>query len=184
QAHPVQALPAPPPQRAVPQCMRTVFLGRNAGDGEDASANAGYRALLLGAKRRINVVTPNLNDDSAVDTLAAATKDADVYVLLSKGFNDRNESLPAQGGDNEHNVWRLAKKAANTRHLHIRWFARTPGVAIDGDVDGANHAKFASADGQVMILGSQNLDTQSWKKSREVGLALDSADITHKFDVV
>jgi phosphatidylserine/phosphatidylglycerophosphate/cardiolipin synthase-like enzyme len=183
QAHPAQVLPDAPPQRVVPECTRTVVLGRNAGDGEDASANRGYRALFLGAKKRINVITPNMNDDSVIDTLAAATKDADVYILLSMKFNDVMSRLPGQGGNNEHNVWRLAEKS-NRKNLHIRWFARKTGVAVDGNVDGANHSKFASADGQVMILGSQNLDTQSWKKSRELGFAIDSAEVTKKFDAV
>jgi phosphatidylserine/phosphatidylglycerophosphate/cardiolipin synthase-like enzyme len=184
QAHPARALPDAPPPFLAPTCTRTIVLGRNAGDGEDASANEGYRALLLGAKKRINVLTPNMNDDSVIETLAAATKDADVYILLSRKFNDTLSRLPGQGGNNEHNVWRLADAAADPKRLHIRYFARKQGVAVDGNVEGANHSKFASADGQVMILGSQNLDTQSWKKSRELGLALDSPETTRKFDAV
>ena len=33
-----------------------------------------------------------------------------------------------------------------------------------------------------MIIGSQNLDTQSWKSSRELGIAIDDAATTHVFD--
>jgi phosphatidylserine/phosphatidylglycerophosphate/cardiolipin synthase-like enzyme len=33
-----------------------------------------------------------------------------------------------------------------------------------------------------MILGSQNLDTLSWTSSRELGLAIDDAETTGKFD--
>src|SRR5262249_25455044 len=116
--------------------------------------------------------------------LADATADADVYVVLSKGFNDSTEKIPSQGGTNEQNVGRLAGDAKNPCNLHVRWFSQTQGVAIDGNGNGASHSKWASVDGQAMILGSQNLDTQSWKKSRELSLAVDDATITARFDKV
>jgi phosphatidylserine/phosphatidylglycerophosphate/cardiolipin synthase-like enzyme len=35
-----------------------------------------------------------------------------------------------------------------------------------------------------MVLGSQNLDTQSWKRSREVSVAVDDAEATARYDAI
>src|SRR5262249_15248426 len=64
-----------------------------------------------------------------------------------------------------------------------RWFARD-GVVVEGNGIGASHAKWASADGSVMVLGSQNLDSQSWKRARERGVAIDDPATTQKFDTL
>jgi phosphatidylserine/phosphatidylglycerophosphate/cardiolipin synthase-like enzyme len=160
------------------------LVARAAGAGEDSSADRAIAALFTNAQRQVRAITPNLNDDGALAALARATATADVDLVLSRGFNDNTEALPGQGGTNDKNVPRLASMAANRCRLHIRWFARDPGVAVQGNVVGANHAKWASADGQVMILGSQNLDTQSWKHSREVGVAVDDAATTAGFDAL
>lgn len=163
-------------------CMPVTVLARGAGEGEGASANLGYAALFRAAKENVNVVTPNMNDDKALDALAAATANAQVNIILSKGFNDKTENYPGQGGTNVENVSRLAKMSKNACNLHIRWFSQQQGKAVDGNVAYANHAKWASADALGMIAGSQNLDTQSWKKSRELGIFIDDRAITAKFD--
>jgi phosphatidylserine/phosphatidylglycerophosphate/cardiolipin synthase-like enzyme len=177
--------PAPRPPVARGGIAMT-FLAREAGAAQDrASGNAGILALFGGARETIRVITPNLNDAHAVRALAAATAHADVHILLSKGFNDHWVSYPGQGGTNEHNAIRLARLAADPSRLHIRWYTseKQPGAVV-GNGPGASHAKWASADGRVMILGSQNLDTQSWDHSRETGVAIDDAATTRAFDEV
>jgi phosphatidylserine/phosphatidylglycerophosphate/cardiolipin synthase-like enzyme len=182
-AYPRVALPASPAVVPVAACTRTVVLGRNAGDGEGSSADLGYAALLSGAQTSLNVITPNMNDSGALAALAAATGTADVHVVLSHGFNDSAESLPFEGGTNDTAVARLAELAADPCKLHVRWFTRDTGE-IEGNGAGASHAKWASADGIAMILGSQNLDTQSWTKSRELSVLVDDAATTARFDAV
>jgi len=69
--------------------------------------------------------------------------------------------------------------------MHVRWFASedNPGAPVEGTyVDHASHAKYASADSQVMVLGSQNMDTQSWQTSRELSVAIDDPGVTEAFD--
>ncbi len=66
----------------------------------------------------------------------------------------------------------------------MRWFVNDQGWQSDGNDDHASHVKFASADSAIMILGSQNLDTQSWKHSRELGVLVDDWQTTQKFDSV
>ncbi len=182
--YPSQKLPAAPAAPTVAACTRTVLLGRQSGAGTTSSADRGYAALLGGAKQALHVMSPNLNDAMALSALAAATASADVEIVLSEGFNDETESLPLQGGTNETNVPKLAAMAKNPCNLHVRWFARTPGVAIDGNGVGTSHAKWASADGIAMILGSQNLDTQSWEHSRELSVLVDDPATTAAFDGV
>ncbi len=172
-----------PVQAPLATCLPMSVYGREANAGEDASANLGYVGLFTKAQHTVNVLSPNLNDDHALDALAAATEHAQVRILLSKGFNDSNENLWTQGGTNEDNVGRMKDRAKNPCNLEMRWYA-AKGKAIDGNLTYANHAKWASADGIAMILGSQNLDTQSWKKSRELNLLLDDRAATASFDAI
>jgi phosphatidylserine/phosphatidylglycerophosphate/cardiolipin synthase-like enzyme len=181
-ATPAVKIPPAPAASPSPWCTPMTLLGRVEGDGEDSSADRGYAAFFRAARRNLRVITPNLNDDGALAALADATATARVDIVLSKGFNDANENLPTQGGTNAENVPRLAKLAKNKCNLHVRWYAETPGVAVDGNVPGANHAKVATVDGIALVLGSQNLDTQSWKQSRETSLFVDDAVTTKRFD--
>jgi phosphatidylserine/phosphatidylglycerophosphate/cardiolipin synthase-like enzyme len=175
-------LPDAPPVFRAPACTHMIALGRNAGDGDSPSANFGYMAMLMTAQKAVRVITPNLNDDDAVRALASATAGADVYLVLSQHFDDKENSLPGWGGNNEVGLKKLTDSVKDPCKLHVRWFAREAGVAIQGNVASAAHAKWASADGQVMILGSQNLDVQSWRRSRELDVAIDDAATTKKFD--
>jgi phosphatidylserine/phosphatidylglycerophosphate/cardiolipin synthase-like enzyme len=177
-------LPERAPTPGVPNCTPMVLLSRSAGAGRQASANLGYDFFLRSARRALRIVTPNLNDAMALEAIAAATEQADVSLILSKGFNESTESLPGQGGGNQRNVERLVKKSHSPSRLHIRWFAREVGIPIEGNGEGASHAKWASVDGVAMILGSQNLDTQSWTQSRELNLLVEGADITGRFDAL
>jgi phosphatidylserine/phosphatidylglycerophosphate/cardiolipin synthase-like enzyme len=129
-------------------------------------------------------MSPNLNDSAALAALASATASANVEIVLSEGFNDSTEALPGEGGNNETNVTKLGSMAKNPCNLHIRWFSRTPGVAEQGNSVATSHAKWASADGTAMILGSQNLDTQSWNYSRELSVLVDDPATTAQFDAV
>jgi phosphatidylserine/phosphatidylglycerophosphate/cardiolipin synthase-like enzyme len=170
-------------------CTPMIALTREAGEGEDASADQAFASLFTAAQQVVHVQTPNLNDDGALAALVQATNDVDVYVVLSKGFTGWTEDIPGQGGSNvdvvEDRLPSMLADSGNPCNLHVRWYATpdNPGVAVDGTyIDGASHAKFASADSQVMVLGSQNMDTQSWKTSREFSIAIDDAATTQQFD--
>jgi hypothetical protein len=170
-------------------CIAMLALGREAGAGENSSADQGFVSLYSSAKQELHVQTPNLNDDGALDALVSATNNVDVYVVLSKGFTGWTEDIPGEGGSNvntvEDRLPGMLQASGDACHMHVRWYASAdhPGVAIDGTaIDGASHAKFASADSQLMVLGSQNMDTQSWKTSREFSVGIDDAKTTGTFD--
>ncbi|MEZ4368357.1 MAG: phosphatidylserine/phosphatidylglycerophosphate/cardiolipin synthase family protein [Kofleriaceae bacterium] len=151
---------------------------------QDQAFLAGWAA----ARRHIRVQTPNLNDDAAkAGLLAAVLRGVQVDVVLSRGFNDLTEALPGQGGTNAHNVTKLYQALADAGvtdacdRLRIRWHARD-GVAVDGNGAYASHAKYASIDDEVAIVGTANMDTQSWNNSRELNVVVDDADLTAAWD--
>jgi phosphatidylserine/phosphatidylglycerophosphate/cardiolipin synthase-like enzyme len=167
-------------------CTPMIALGREVTAGESSSADQGFAALFESAQQELHVQTPNLNDDGALNALVQATNNVDVYVVVSKGFT---ESLPGEGGSNVYVVGDhlpdMLQQAGNACRLHVRWYATpdNPGVAVDGTyINGASHAKYASADSQLMVLGSQNMDTQSWQVSREFSVAIDDPATTATFD--
>jgi phosphatidylserine/phosphatidylglycerophosphate/cardiolipin synthase-like enzyme len=52
----------------------------------------------------------------------------------------------------------------------------------DEGVNGPSHVKYLSVDGQLAIVGSANLDNQSFSRSREVNVVIDSADVVAAWD--
>ena len=184
-ALPAARLPAPPEPFAVADaCLPVSILPRDAGQGVTAPANQGYLAFFRAAERNLNITTPNFNDPDAIEAVAQATARARVRIILSKGFNWLREMVPGEGGSNETSVTRLARIAANPCNLEIRWFAKEAGMAVSGNGALASHSKWASADGMGFVLGSQNLDTQSWTQSREVSWFVDDPATTAAFDQV
>ncbi len=63
----------------------------------------------------------------------------------------------------------------------MRWYSRkldgvTPvegGLDPEAGVNGPSHIKYSSYDGQLAIVGSANLDNQSFSRSREVNVVID-----------
>jgi phosphatidylserine/phosphatidylglycerophosphate/cardiolipin synthase-like enzyme len=148
----------------------------------------------MGAAREVlKIQSPNLNDDAAkagiLDTLR---RGVEVRLVLTKKFNDRNESLPGQGGSNEATVDELYATAkqelgsvAACRLLRVRWHALDDGTLVEDAPDrpgGLAHVKYLSVDDQVVIIGSGNMDTQSWNFSGEVNVAVDDAVVTRAWD--
>jgi phosphatidylserine/phosphatidylglycerophosphate/cardiolipin synthase-like enzyme len=152
--------------------------------------NTQDQAFLAGwdaAKTHIRMQTPNLNDDAAKGALLAAVqRGVQVDVVLSRGFNDLAESFPGQGGDNDTNVQALYDALASIPNkcdrLRVRWYSRGGVSAVFGNDEYASHAKYSSIDDQVVVVGTANMDTQSWNNSREVNVVVDDAAITQAWD--
>jgi phosphatidylserine/phosphatidylglycerophosphate/cardiolipin synthase-like enzyme len=147
-----------------------------------------FLAAFASATQHIHVQTPNLNDDAAKRALVEAVqRGVQVDVVLSKGFNDATESLPGQGGTNEDNITALYSELAEAgvtdacSKLRFRWHARA-GVAVVGNGPYASHAKYMSVDDAIVIVGTANMDTQSWNNCRELNVLVDDATITRAWD--
>jgi phosphatidylserine/phosphatidylglycerophosphate/cardiolipin synthase-like enzyme len=155
----------------------------------DNTQDQAFLAAFAAAKSHIRMQTPNLNDDAAKTALVDAIKrGVRVEVVLSKGFNDLTEMAPGQGGTNEQNVAELhaALAAAGVtdpcKKLQIRWYSRDGLRPVVGNGIYASHAKYASIDDTVVIVGTANMDTQSWNNSRELNIIVDDAITTRAWD--
>jgi phosphatidylserine/phosphatidylglycerophosphate/cardiolipin synthase-like enzyme len=163
-------------------------------NGIDSAQDQGWIAAMKTAQRQLKVQSPNLNDDGARRALLdAVERGIEVQLVLSKGFNDQTESLPGQGGTNVTNldlIYAEAKRVLGDdvacQRLQARWYADESGRVIVDDPKnrppGQSHVKYLSADGQLVIVGSGNMDTQSWNFSGEVNLAVDDARVTSDWD--
>ena len=117
-----------------------MILGRRAdaspfSNRDDNTQDRAFVAAFDGARRRIRVATPNLNDDAAKRALLdAARRGVTVEVVLSEGFNDATDGLPGQGGT-EHRQRPLALPDALARGRRGRvWTAADPVVPrVDGE---------------------------------------------------
>jgi len=147
-----------------------------------------FLAALREARARVRIETPNLNDDAAKQGIVdAAVRGTIVEIVLSKDYEDFTESLPGQGGTNVQNVAELYQTLAQAgvtdacSRLQIRWYSHDGVTAVQGQT-GNNHVKYLSADEQIVIVGSANMDTQSWNKSRELNVVIDEAATTGEWD--
>jgi len=154
----------------------------------DNPSDQAFIAAMAAATRHIRIQTPNLNDDAAKKAIVDAVKrGVRVDVVLSKGFNDSTEVYPGQGGTNEDNVQMLydalgmAGVPDKCDKLRFRWYTRN-GVVIDGNGLYASHAKYMSLDDTIVIVGTSNMDTQSWNNSREINVIVDDPAITAAWD--
>jgi phosphatidylserine/phosphatidylglycerophosphate/cardiolipin synthase-like enzyme len=156
------------------------FIGRDI----DNPVDQGWLAAMENAQTYINIETPNINASGFQDAvIAAAKRGILVKVITGKGFNDASEGLPTQGGTNATIVKklheRMTKEAFNLRgKLQLRWYSKKGDYPIDGGGANASHTKYMSVDGKVTIIGSGNMDTQSWKQSREFNFLLDEPTVT------
>ncbi len=167
----------------------------------DNTQDQAYLVSFGGAKSHIHILSPNFNDDDAIKSLANAIKrGVHVKLVTTFGFNRSTENYPGQGGDNRKGYCRLYKKALKLtnnkqkveKYLHLRWYTRPDGVRVDDsssvvDDEGkgrpdAMHAKYATIDDQLAIVGTANMDTQSWNHSREINLLVDNKKVTKSWD--
>jgi phosphatidylserine/phosphatidylglycerophosphate/cardiolipin synthase-like enzyme len=142
--------------------------------------------LLAQARRRIRIHTPNLNVGPVADALVGAVlRGLDVEVVLSKGFNDFGEQFA--GGTNSEWVARLRSRLSGRREgFDLRWYSNDGVEPVDAAIDDqrkfSSHAKYLSVDGEVVVVGSANLDHQAWYHSREVNVVVVSAEVTASWD--
>ncbi len=173
-----------------PQGIPAVIAGRN-GNGVPSTSNnnaqnRAFQAVLSGARKSIRLQTPNLNDDAAIRALGSAVRrGVKVEMVLSKLFNCASENQFGQGGQNERGILRFMREfsaPAPQGSLHdVRWFSMLQDgqpVRVVDNVQGKkpeerpnnSHAKFLAVDDEVVVVGSANMDTQSWNQSRELNV--------------
>ncbi len=157
----------------------------------DNTQDRAFVAAITNAQRVVRIHTPNLNDDAAKKAIVGALEknpELVVEIVLSKGFNESAMNLPGQGGGNESNAKKLYDELARKQvprfceRLRIRWYSHDGVEPVVGNGPYASHAKYASFDDHITIVGSANMDTQAWNNSREVNVAVDSEEVTRAWD--
>jgi phosphatidylserine/phosphatidylglycerophosphate/cardiolipin synthase-like enzyme len=155
------------------------------------SQEQAFLAAIDNAQRRIWIQTPNLNERRIVASLVRAVRRrVRVRLILSKGFNRFAEGLPGQNGCNEDTVHRIAQELRRSglsaveipRWLDVRWYSHDGRLPIEGGGAHASHAKYASFDGQIAIVGSTNLDTLSFLHSRETNVVVEDPATAQAWD--
>jgi len=184
------ALERVPAEGSIPMLLAT-SRGRgapwtNASDDPQAAA---FAAAIDGAREVVRIQTPNLNDDVIKDALVAAVlRGTRAEVIVSHTFNETGENLPGRGGGNAKNVDALYRRVLEeggpeaAARLDVRWYAAADGTVIVGNGPLASHAKYATFDHQLAIVGSGNLDTTSINNSREVNVVVDDAETVRAWD--
>ena len=159
-----------------------IAVGRKA-DGSITNAtnnpqDVAWLTALDNATSHVHVETPNINDDGfRAAVIRAATRDVEVRLITSLGFNRKAVNLPFQGGDNQEvagellGIMRDAYPAFADK-LKICWYSRDGLEIMVGKPN--SHVKYMSVDGDIAIVGSGNMDTQSWNHSREFNVVVDS----------
>jgi len=137
--------------------------------------NAAWLGAFQYAQKSIFIQTPNFNATLAIDgVLAACRRGIKVTLWLDLGYNDRKEGHGTfQGGTNEHVVKKLWKELKDNddeavrKNLEIFWYtAKDQTHPRHFSEHKRNcHVKFMAIDDQVAIMGSGNMDTQSWLHS-------------------
>lgn len=147
-------------------------------------ADALLEAMAIG--KLIRIMTPNLNDEAVIEALTKAVLEGRrVQVLMGRGYEDFAESVPGQGGTNEEVVAELyedlkrrgVKDACDL--LQIRWYSHDGITPVQGNAPHATHVKAIWIDDELVFVMSKNMDTQSWRHSRELGVLVDSPYVAH-----
>lgn len=184
-------LPAPSVLRA---CLPMMVVTRPAAQSPFANSdhnpqNQAFLAAIRGARSRIRIMTPNLNDEAVKEALASAiARGVTVDIVIGKGYQDFAELIPTRGGTNNQAfkaILKLAREKGATepcRNFRPRWYTRDGRNPVVGNVDESIHAKYMSIDGALSIVGSGNLDEQSFNNSREVNVVVDDPATTAGWD--
>eukprot|EP00743_Colponemidia_sp_Colp-15_P001578 GILK01001724.1.p1 GENE.GILK01001724.1~~GILK01001724.1.p1 ORF type:complete len:705 (+),score=101.04 GILK01001724.1:50-2164(+) len=157
------------PMGILPSFLKKLLPSASLPTAENAVSTA-IVSLLGAAKKSIFIQTPNLNADKAVEAIIdALDRNIDVTIITPEGFNDFMQKYMLQGGTNAQIGEKLVN-SVNGHKLRFCWYKPQPGYA---DLPTKSHLKFLVVDKRVTILGSTNMDTQSFYHSQEVNVLVD-----------
>ncbi len=165
--------------------------------------NRAFGGVFKYAKKEINMTTPSFNSLGFKNFVLEAVKNGvTVNLLLSKNYQDYNDQFQEMGKNSRAvrtSLNELKEEMAKAKpnpgkimgSFNVNWFVTRAGF-VSGKRPGEryenrivlnemfynhNHTKFLCADGQVAIIGSTNLDEQSWFNSREFNLVIEGPEV-------
>ncbi len=134
-----------------------------------------------------------MNATKIINALISALKrGVNVNLLLNLGYQGSLTSIPGVGGSNVDNAMKIVKaikkyelvngKAGN---FNLRWYVDPKGrlSGKNPKVKGhySSHTKYYSFDNQITMIGSSNLDRQSFYWSKETNVLIDHHRTTTKW---
>jgi len=145
--------------------------------------DVGWIGAFRYAKRSVYIQTPDFNATPAIiEIYEACVRGIQVTMLLCYGYNDLKEHI-FQGGTNLQVTKRLYKqleKAGFARNFTVGWYvAKQETHPVKNKLQ--SHVKFMAIDDEVAIVGSGNMDTQSWFHSAELNVMVDSPQIIQEW---
>lgn len=137
-------------------------------------------ALLL-AKELVQIITPNLNDPVILEVLNHVLSNSiKLQILTDQNFNYLTSKY-VQPGTNSQILLSLIdqnQEAYHSGQLQIKYFSYDGVTPVYDHDPHANHAKAIFIDKEYSIVGSQNLDQQSFQASSELGILIQDLEIT------
>jgi len=141
--------------------------------------NCAWWTLMSIAKKSITICSPTFNAEHAIDgVIEACKRKVSVRLILTKNFNDKKEALPFQGGTNTvvvQKMKRRLRKAKAEEYLVVEWYIGAKETEPRKGVH--SHVKFMIVDGEMVMFGNGNMDTQSWYHSMEVNVLLKDTNL-------
>lgn len=161
--------------------------------------------LFAKSERSIRIQTPNITAPPVLSALLKAlARGIDVTILTSarlmileqlvtagtttsrciKTLIKRYKALDPQASSRTHDE-EAAMTPAKVGKLHISYFEPRHGFKKRGDEQGEpqqSHLKMTIVDGEVLVLGSGNLDRASWFTSQELGVAFFGTEVVRKVE--
>lgn len=145
--------------------------------------NQSVLALLRSARRTIDIVTPCLNVPSVRRGIIEAVLRGVVVHYVTCLNMDRSLQHWFRGGDNADSAQALLKEIIKrggpeaAKRLHIAWSSYDGATRPPKKGYGSSHAKNMCIDHRLLMVGSMNLDWQSWNNSRELSCVIDDAGV-------
>ncbi|CAF3735868.1 unnamed protein product, partial [Adineta steineri] len=145
--------------------------------------NVAWTSAFRYAQRSIFIQSPMFNASGAVDgVISACQRGVQVVLWLDLGYDGKKEGFGTfQGGTNDHVAKKLYKKLKEggdgaENNLQVFWYtAKDQTHPFHFAQKKRNcHVKFMSIDDQVGIMGTGNMDTQTWCHSAETNTMIDS----------
>ncbi|CAF1330989.1 unnamed protein product [Adineta steineri] len=145
--------------------------------------NVAWTSAFRYAQRSIFTQSPMFNASGVVDgVISACQRGVQVVLWLDLGYDGKKEGFGTfQGGTNDHVAKKLYKKLKEggdgaENNLQVFWYtAKDQTHPFHFAQKKRNcHVKFMSIDDQVGIMGTGNMDTQTWCHSAETNTMIDS----------
>ena len=164
--------------------------------------NAAFLSMFRYAKSHINIVSPSLNSIDIMNAMLGAMKRGiNINFLLNRNYENMPALFLREKGTNQMAAEWMAKhrkklvdKFGEDRigQFNLKWFVNrggfTSGRKHGGKVKKGtmkqwnhNHTKFMVADNQVAIIGSGNMDSQSWFHSGETNIVVDDHEVARRW---